>query len=151
MVRLPAPVKVPPLRVSVVPVIVEADARLKEPPEIVRGSVHVRLWTESVELEWVMGLLTALVIVTSSAGPGTLPVLQLLATSQLPPLEVIQETAERSLRSSRAIRPHSGRNRSRALCAARRRSRRAGRVEARSRGRRGAWNDVIAGVLSRGG
>ena len=92
-VTLPVPVSVPPVIESVL-LIVEAAAIESVPPEMVRGSVEVRLLIESVT-SFECTILAAILIVTSSLAPGTLSVLQLDAVSQLlSPAAPVQLTAE---------------------------------------------------------
>ena len=70
------------------------------------------LLTDSTfELIVMVGLAPETLMTTSSVGPGTVPVLQLLATSQEPLVGLIQSTDERSCRLSSVSK--SGRRRRR--------------------------------------
>ena len=83
------------------PLIVELAVTVRPPPVMTIGSSAVMLATDSMfELIVTVGLAPDTSITTSSPGPGTVPVLQLLATSQEPPVEEIQSTVERSRRIS---------------------------------------------------
>jgi hypothetical protein len=97
---------IPPVPVSVPPVIertlliVDAAAIEIVPPEIVNGSDEVRLLIESVTAFECMTS-AATLIVTSSAEPGTLSVLQFAGVSQLlSPPPPVQKTADSSVLSS---------------------------------------------------
>jgi hypothetical protein len=80
--------------------IVDAAAIERVPPEIVRGWFEVRLLIESVTL-LECKTLAAMLIVTSSAGPGTAFVFQFPALSQLlSPVPPVQVTADSSVRGS---------------------------------------------------
>ena len=80
---------------------VDAFAIDRLPLERVIGSELVMLFTKSESDELcVMGLKTAMLIVTSSAAVGMASLDQLLAVSQSPPLGSIHETDERTTRRS---------------------------------------------------
>src|SRR5579883_102854 len=79
------------------------------PPVSVIGSVAVMLWTLSaVLLACVMVGPPATLTTTSSLGPGTEPLSQLLAVSQSPPLGLIQWTIDSIVRGSRGSIPRAG-------------------------------------------
>ena len=80
-VTFPAPVSVPPDIVNV-PLIVDAAAIVKVPPERIRSSLQVRLLMELVP-EVVTVLPPPIPITASSPAPGTVSVSQLVAVFQL--------------------------------------------------------------------
>src|SRR5262245_27978335 len=93
-VRSPAPDSVPPVIVSVL-WIEELAAIEIVPPERAIGWLEVRLWTESTALVECLTF-AAMLIVTSSAAAGILPVLQLPGVSQLlSPAWPVHDTADR--------------------------------------------------------
>jgi hypothetical protein len=95
------PPSVPPERVTLA-LNVDAVAIDRLPADRVIGASLVTLFAES-EFDWlcVMGFETAMVMLTSSLGPGTWPLDQLVAVSQSPPLGFIHETEESTKRLSR--------------------------------------------------
>ena len=84
------------------PLIVELAATVNPPPEMTRGSSAVMLLTAST-FELIVTVTPATSMTASSPGPGTVSVLQLLATSQEPLFGLIQLTVERSCRLSSAF------------------------------------------------
>src|SRR5262249_12508488 len=99
-VSLPRPVSVPPESVNVL-LIVEAAPRTSVPPESTMAFWLVRLWTESKLLKPWLTVTPALLMTTSSAGVGRVPVLQLAGVSQSPLELLIQFTVDGSHRVSR--------------------------------------------------
>jgi hypothetical protein len=97
----PLAVRDPPV-IANPPLIVELAATVSPPPEMVNGSAAVMLWTDSTfELIVTVGLAPETLMTTSSDGPGTASVLQLLATSQEPLVLLVQVTIDKSWRGSR--------------------------------------------------
>jgi len=83
------------------PLIVELAATVNPPPEMTSGSSAVMLFTDSTsELIVMVGVVPETLMATSSLGPGTFPVLQLLPTSQDPLVAEIQLTVASSCRRS---------------------------------------------------
>ena len=83
-VRSPAPLSVPPLKLKS-RAIFEAPDTVSVPPVKLMLLFETRLATVVLPVRNVMTALSGRLINTSSAAPGTTPVLQLLATSQKPP------------------------------------------------------------------
>ncbi len=85
------------------PVAVRLDRPdASEPADTARASLHVKLRTESATAkECVMVTGPGRLMVTSSLAVGRVPLLQLAAVSQSPPLTLIQLIAAGAVRSSR--------------------------------------------------
>ena len=84
------------------PLIVEFAATMSAPPVMDNGSLAITEWTDWLLLLIVIvGVAPLTLITTSSPGPGTFPVLQLLPTLQFPLALDTQSTVERSCRGSR--------------------------------------------------
>ncbi len=96
---VPLAVSDPPVIVKP-PLIVELAATVSPPPEMTSGSSAVILFTDSTFEPIVTVGRPDTLMTTSSPGPGTVPVLQLLATSQEPLVAEIQVTVDSSCRSS---------------------------------------------------
>jgi hypothetical protein len=79
------------------PLIVELAETVNPPPEMLTGSSALILWTDSTfALMVTVGVAPETLMTTSSFGPGTAPVLQLLATSHEPPAGLFHWTVDRS-------------------------------------------------------
>ena len=123
-VTVPAPLSVPPAVMLRGPPRVEAEAIERPPLEMVSPAPElvVTLLTESLSAPLTLTVPEFKLITASSLGPGTTPPIQLLATSQLPPLAtcaLFQVMVERTVRSSRcSIKRGLGRGRRRPAASA---------------------------------
>jgi hypothetical protein len=99
-VKEPPAIEKPPV---IVEVVKEIDDKVREPPVIASGSLADSELTDlPPESIVTVGVAPGTSMTTSSPGPGTCPVLQLLSTSQDPLVAEIQSTVARSCRRSRA-------------------------------------------------